>query len=218
MGVSGLVRRIAPVSSLRVTTSREVLEWAAHGAASPAPQEVKMAVLARHGIVGSTWIETGTGRGRTTAFLATDPAIASTSVITVEPSEWHYRASREALAKLTDVRIIHATSEDALPGIIELLQGPACFWLDGHYSGGRTFPGATDTPILTELALIETAMDRLRPLRVFVDDVRLFVATHRETDDPDRDGYPPLQSLVDWAVRNDLRWLIEQDIFIACSD
>jgi hypothetical protein len=43
---------------------------------------------------------------------------------------------------------------------------------------------------------------------IFIDDIRLFNG---------RDGYPQKDYLVDWALKRELQWRIEHDIFIISS-
>lgn len=194
------------------------LKWVDRGAPPPAPHNVKTAVLARHGLVGAVWIETGTHMGDTTAFLATDASLSAKAVISLEPSTKYFQASQNRLAHLPNVELVNSTSEECLSRITQGLEGPVCFWLDGHYSSGDTFAGQRDTPILLELGVIAAELQSLCPVRVFVDDVRLFVHQHRETSDPERSGYPSLSALADWATTNGLGWTIEHDIFIAWLD
>ena len=214
MNPLAMIRR----SLVRPRRASKATIWLNNGTKPPAPHKVKTAVLARHGIPGATWVETGTLEGTTTSFLATDVTIAAKRVISLEPSELYFRKSSARLASLANVTLINTTSEKGLEDVVSQLSGPTCFWLDGHYSQGATLAGEMDTPILFELSCIEASMERIRPSRVFVDDVRLFAHMHRETDDPSRAGYPPLRALVDWAERNRLGWVIEHDIFIAWAD
>ena len=54
------------------------------------------------------------------------------------------------------------------------ISGDVCFWLDGHFSGGDTFQGATDCPIEAELAAIDAHLDRLGKVSILIDDIRCF--------------------------------------------
>ena len=92
--------------------------------------------------------------------------------------------------------------------ILKKLDGPVNFWLDGHFSGDITFQGDSISPIVKELSLIEKYKIRIGDLAVFIDDVRDF-------DEDLNSGYPSRDSLVAWANKNNLKWNIEQDIFIA---
>ena len=86
------------------------------------------------------------------------------------------------------------------------------FWLDGHFSAGATFQGELDTPIISELDAIAANLPNLLPIAILIDDVRCFDPTL-----PEYATYPPLDVLVDWARKHDLRWHIEHDIMIMRS-
>ena len=64
--------------------------------------------------------------------------------------------------------------------------------------------------IVQELDLIEKYRNNIGELAVFIDDIRDFDADLNS-------GYPSRDVLVTWANRNNLKWNIEQDIFIAKS-
>ncbi len=75
------------------------------------------------------------------------------------------------LRRLGHVRLWQGDSARVLGEIVTRLEEPALFWLDGHYSGGITARGESDTPVLAELthvfgdrrhshvALIDDAVD-----------------------------------------------------------
>jgi hypothetical protein len=60
--------------------------------------------------------------------------------------------------------------------IIEKVNHPAIFWLDGHYSGDITAKGDKECPILEELAAIFSGEKHDHIL--LIDDARLFNGTH----------------------------------------
>jgi hypothetical protein len=186
---------------------RSTWQWQQRQYAAPSPHFVKQSVLRRHAIPAATWIETGTFKGDTTAFLA----CFAKHVVTIEPaSELHRRAVRR-FAGTPNVEVVNAISEKVMPELLPRLQGPVCFWLDGHFSGGATHQGPSNTPITAELRAIEQNLARLAPVAVLVDDVRCFGT------DLAGEGYPPLGTLVTWAERNGLCWHIEHDIFVATT-
>ena len=63
---------------------------------------------------------------------------------------------------------------------------PAVFWLDAHWSGGETARGATECPVLGEIAAIRAHSPEHA---ILVDDAALFLAPppapHRREDWPD---------------------------------
>ena len=183
-------------------------QWKRRDFVMPAPQRVKWSVLRRYGGLTDVWVETGTYRGDTTAFLARTAA----HVHSIEPGPELAEAARWRFRGNSRVTIHQGLSEDRLPGLLETLEGPVSFWLDGHFSAGITFQGPTDTPIREELAVIAQHLRRLGRVKVLVDDVRCF-----DPSNPVLASYPPRGWLVEWAETNGLTWTIEQDIFAAWS-
>ena len=180
--------------------------WEKRGFAMPAPIDVKWDVLRRYGRPNSTWIETGTFLGDTTAFLARSAKM----VYSIEPSEMLSAKARARFHGVANVTIIRALSEDVLDDLIASVDGPLSLWLDGHYSAGITHKGPQDTPIREELATVERHLGRFPDISVLVDDVRCF-----DPAIPEYASYPSRTWLVEWADRNGLAWAIEHDIFVA---
>jgi len=184
----------------------QAILWARRKWTQPPPAIVKRSMLIRRSLTSDTWIETGTYLGGTTRFLAK----RATFVYSIEPSQELANRAKESLADLTNVRIIHGTSEEKLPEILKGISGSLALWLDGHYSGGRTFQGDADTPIVAELQAVSDVLPRVSDIKIFVDDVRLFsVGQFRD------ESYPSLEWLIHWAIKSGLNWEIEHDIFCA---
>lgn len=178
--------------------------WRKRGYGDQSPQFVKDKVLRRCAIPDATWVETGTFMGHTTQLLAG----FSPKVYTLEPAPKLYaRAARKF--KATHIEVINGTSEDVFPTLLPKLSGDICFWLDGHYSAGSTFQGATDCPIEAELAAIHDNMAHFAKVLILIDDIRACSSDEAWTAD-----YPSLDTLVDWARAHGLKWRIEHDIFI----
>jgi hypothetical protein len=58
-----------------------------------------------------------------------------------------------------------------MQSVVTRLDGPALFWLDGHYSAGITARGSLETPVQRELEIIlASANDHV----ILVDDARCF--------------------------------------------
>ena len=201
----------------RLEPTLRAVDWVQAGAPMPAPWAVKMRVLERYMIPGAAWVETGTYLGETTAFLAE----RSPQVVSLEPAPTLWEKAAQKFAGSDRVTVLNKSSEDGFLETFGLIQSSrVCFWLDGHYSGGSTFSGLENTPILQELGLIASKLNdgRLTQVAVFIDDVREFASLNRErVGNPGAAGYPPLRVLVNWAEELDLVWLVEHDIFIARS-
>jgi hypothetical protein len=183
----------------------ESLKWRTLNYASPSPQHVKIRILKANSLKNATWVETGTYLGDTTSKLAR----IARKVISIEPQTALSTFASTRLNRYKNVEVINATSESCISKVLDGISGPTCFWLDGHYSGDVTFQGAEISPILAELSAISNFLSSHKAV-IFIDDFRLFVNSTNT-------GYPPHSNLVDWAVKNNLSWTVEQDIFIAKS-
>jgi hypothetical protein len=187
--------------------NRELDEWKDRLYCAPSPSFIKRIVLLRHSLENCIWIETGTALGETTKLLAQD----AYHVHSIEPSESLFCAARDNLSDLHNITLYNNTSELILLSILQgVKHDNVCFWLDGHYSGGITFKGSVDTPILLELRIIEENLERFKSVVVLIDDIRCF-----DPSNPLFRDYPSIDYLVDWARKNKFQWSIEHDIFIA---
>jgi len=201
-----IVGRLAQVvAAAQGTEAAEFEHWRARGYTAPSPNAVKRACVLRNGTAGATWVETGTNKGDTTALLAEH----GSRVFSLEPAPGLYAAAKKRFADDPRVEVINAPSETALPELLPKLSGDLNFWLDGHNSGGETFRGPNDTPIVEELQCISSQLPRFGKVVVLIDDVRLFNG-RIYTYGP----YPSRDHLVDWAREHQMSWHIEQDIFI----
>jgi hypothetical protein len=180
-----------------------VLFWALKGFNVPAPNFVKKKILKRRFIKYIACVETGTYLGETTKFLAKN----AQSVFTIEPQRDLYNFSKNRLSKLKNTTFVFGTSEEFLPQVIEKLNNCSAvnFWLDGHYSGGITYQGVKDSPIVSELSYILPFTRKLREVIIAIDDFRDFSL--------DESGYVARSTLVSYAEKFGLSWDVQFDIF-----
>jgi len=183
---------------------RILVEWDQRNFLGYSPQIVKEKIFSSYGISGANWIETGTYMGVTTNFLRKNfPYVYS-----IEPSYEYYSSALKRFEG-KNVTLFNDLSENVLPELLPKLEGNINFWLDGHYSGGNTFKGISDCPIIDELSVIKKNFHRYNKLCILIDDVRLFSQSNKEYSD-----YPSIDYLVDWARGMKMIWHIEHDIFI----
>ncbi len=160
----------------------ELAMWGVRGAPVPPPPIVKQITLGSY-IQGSQYrrfIETGTYLGHTTFLISS----LDVEVDTIELSEMLHGRNVKDLAFVQNIRCHLGDSTDVLPSLLEGLNVPAVFWLDGHYSAGNTAMGPKVTPIMEELQLLRA--HNIRDHIVFVDDIRGFGAN----------GYPTVEWLI----------------------
>ena len=171
----------------------------------PFPQFVKEKVFNKYNLENSIWIETGTYLGTSTSYFSK----ISKHVHTIEPSKKYFNISKENLKNIENVSIYNGASEEILPDILNLINDKenVCFWLDGHFSGGDTFKGSADTPILLELKTIANSIKKFNNVTILIDDFRLFSEGGNEE-------YPSKEQIISWVNANNLHWTITRDIFV----
>lgn len=150
--------------------------------ADPPPAETKrenlIELAEKHAL--RIFVETGTYQGDTVETMRSRFA----RVVSIElDQELHERAMRR-FGDVTNVELIQGNSGEELAKVLQSIDEPALFWLDGHYSGDGTAWSEEHTPILREIAHV---LDHDCAGHVMVvDDARLF-----GTDD----HYPTLDEL-----------------------
>jgi hypothetical protein len=184
------------------------LEWIKKKFQMPAPNFVKWEVMKRWG-GRKTWVETGTYLGETTEYLSK----ASSLILSIEPSQELASLATEKFIHNRNVRIIRGTSEEVLGDTLDCLSDldkqDVSFWLDGHFSSGRTFLGSKESPIEDELLIIESRIHEFTQVTILVDDFRAFSTFKKKNE-----NYPQRTFLVEWADKQQLEWTIEHDIFV----
>jgi hypothetical protein len=189
----------------------ELIKWQEiYNFSEPFPTFIKKKVLKEYSSSSTIWVETGTLVGDTAKYLS---KIAK-FVYTIEPSEKYYKLSVKNLKSYENIKIYNDTSENKLNDILEIIKpnSDVCFWLDGHWSGGDTFKGETDTPILSELDTIERYLNNFSKLNILIDDFRIFDIGNNV------DTYPSKEVLIEYAAKNNLKWRITRDIFILSKE
>jgi hypothetical protein len=121
-------------------------------------------------------VETGTYRGLTARALAS----LFESVITIELSSALHERAAAALGDIPNIEAIHGHSADVLGGVAQ--QGiPTFYFLDGHWSAGKTAGSTEECPVLAELSAIGSGH---RDDCFFIDDARLFTSAPPPPHDP----------------------------------
>jgi hypothetical protein len=163
------------------TEWRIYVQWRLAGRPIPAPPLVKQHVLKtyqRRFRLG-TLVETGTFTGETVEALRARCA----GVISIELAPPLHAAAVHRFAGVPNVTLLQGDSTALLPTVLEGLNAPALFWLDGHYAGSGT-AGAGHSPLLRE---VETLLARApRGDVILIDDARQLTG---------QDGYPALEEL-----------------------
>src|SRR5947207_1745250 len=78
-------------------------------------------------------VQTGTFPGKTAVWAAGH----FPRVITIEASKEIYDEMHARRAGHANIEFLFGSSRDLLASVVARLTGPAIFWLDGHWSGGK---------------------------------------------------------------------------------
>lgn len=180
--------------------ARRYRQWIKRGKPMPPPHKVKQQVLQNLGKTYSltTLVETGTLVGDMIYAMRNNFSF----IYSIEVYRPLFERAVKRFRRLEKVAILNGDSGVVLAELVNRLNQPTLFWLDGHYSGEGTGKGEGDTPIYKELEAIFGLKIRFV---VAIDDARLFGT------DP---AYPDLGDLTDFVhSRGDnLKLFVENDI------
>lgn len=176
--------------------------WQKSGCLVPPPHLVKQKVIKEYQqMYGYTiLIETGTFKG--------DMIKAQLSnfdqLISIELGVELHRKAVRRFKNIKNVNIVQGDSGKVLPKILLDINEPAIFWLDGHYSAGKTAKGDKECPIFDELNAIFNGKNLKHIL--LIDDARLFIG---END------YPTIKELTEFIkIKNDKYKIVIKDDII----
>ena len=202
--VAGVIRRHAPslYGALRETRDRNAYKkWVQSGRGTPLPYLIKpMAVkeyAEKHG--PTVFLESGTYLGH----MVYSVRDTFTRIYSIELDPVLHSWARKRFANYGHISILQGDSGAVLSGILDQIDEPCIFWLDGHYSGGVTARGVKDTPIAEELNHIFN--HRIDDHVILIDDARKFNG---------EDDYPTLDSLRDYVAEKspDYSFEVRHDI------
>jgi len=176
-------------------------QWVAQGYPVPPPHIVKQKTLRAYAQRFNlrVLVETGTFLGDMVEALRRD----FTKIYSIELDPRLYARARRRFATYQHISIIEGDSGVELAHIVDGLNEPALFWLDGHYSAGATARGSTESPIWNELQQILTS--QVRGHVILIDDARCFGR------DP---GYPMLDEIRHYvaSIWPAAQWIVTDDI------
>lgn len=113
------------------------------------------------------WIESGSHNGDGIC-LAIDAGFQN--IISIELSDYYYNVCVEKFKHINNIKLYKGDSEDLLPNIIQDINEPITFWLDGHYSAGETAFGKHESPLIQELDIIKN--HPIKNHTIIIDDLR----------------------------------------------
>ena len=165
----------------------EFTNWIREGKPVPPPHAIKQHVLRTFAKKYhlKILVETGTYYGQMVDALKDD----FRSIYSIELSQDLYDRAVEKFKAIKHIHLICGDSGVVLRNVLERVDQPALFWLDGHYSAGDTARGKKDTPIQEELINILNAPDLGHV--IIIDDARCFGTFP---------AYPSVKELTDFVL------------------
>lgn len=149
--------------------------WKLQGEPIPQPHAVKeyflKKILLKTGI--RTLVETGTYLGD----MITAMRPYCTYIASIELNEPLYEQARQRFAHDPAIHLYQGDSGMIMGEVIQKIDEPIVFWLDGHYSAGITSRGDLDTPILREIDHIADHPHAAHHI-LLIDDARCFDGTN----------------------------------------
>jgi hypothetical protein len=184
----------------RKKAEKAIRKWERNGRPVPPPDIIKRNALKEYAEKYNlkVFVETGTLHGETVEAMKG----FFEKIYSIELSAALYEKASERFKNDKQISIIQGDSGKKLGPLIQSLEQPALFWLDGHYSAGETARGDTDTPIFEELNHILGSSERRHV--IIIDDARCFGI------DP---AYPNISALEKFILskRNDVKISILND-------
>ncbi len=131
------------------------------------PENIALFLKKRLGL--KTFVETGTFSGVTAAWASQH----FERVYTIEASEDLWRSAKEKHRALNNVEFVLGNSAKKLPMLRAHFEKPL-FWLDAHWSSGKTAGEDAECPLLSELEAI--AESGFADTAILIDDARYILA------------------------------------------
>lgn len=155
--------------------------WLSGGKTLPPPAEVKQKIIRELSKEKgyNCLVETGTYKGIMVYYQF--PFFEK--IFSIELSKELHDSNLEKFKDFPNISLFHGNSGEVLNEIVANLSMPSLFWLDAHYSEGKTAGNNMEVPIFKEL---ETISKLSIDFSILIDDISSFDGTH---------GYPTFEEL-----------------------
>jgi hypothetical protein len=178
-----------------INHQQQLAEWEKNGRPSPPPHIVKQMAIEEY--LGKfhtdILVETGTYLGD----MVEAQRDHFKKIYSIELSEKLFNKALKRFKDHLHIKILHGDSSIVLNKLMNEIDKPALFWLDGHYSHGMTAKGEKECPVPEELT---TILKNSLPHIILIDDARLFNGTH---------DYPTIEQIVEIIRSNNKQYLVE---------
>ncbi len=174
LGLHHLIRDISLEWEMAQKKRRELREWKGKGCPTPPPDAIKRSHIRTTAkeYQLKILIETGTFYGGTMFAMRKQFC----ELHSIELFEDLHTYVAQQFAHHPHLHFHQGDSAHLLPKLLQQIDQPCLFWLDGHYMGEGTGLGDKETPVLEEIRAI--AASKISNHVILVDDARLFDGTH----------------------------------------
>lgn len=174
---------------------KQLAEWEKNGKPLPPPHIVKQMAIEeyRKKFYTEILVETGTYLGD----MVEAQRNHFKKIYSIELSERLFNKAQKRFKAYLHIKILQGDSGIVLNKLINEIDKPALFWLDGHYSHGMTAKGDKECPVPEEL---DTILKSPLPHIILIDDARLFNGTH---------DYPTIEQIIEIIRSNNRQYLVE---------
>lgn len=175
---------------------REYAAWKANDCPLPPPHLAKQKAIQsyqkKYNI--NTLVETGTYMGDMVA--AQIPHFEK--IISIELGVDLHKQAQQRFKNQDQVLLLQGDSGKVMPQVMDQIDETALFWLDGHYSAGKTAKGDKECPIFEEVDAIFDCAEH--PHILLVDDARCFVG---------KGDYPTIDELTQYIHHKNKKYKVE---------
>jgi len=178
-----------------INHKEQLAEWERNGKPLPPPHIVKQMAIEEYLRKFHTEIlvETGTYLGD----MVEAQRDHFKKIYSIELSKKLFNRAQKRFKKNLHIKILHGDSGIVLNKLMNEIDKPALFWLDGHYSEGITAKGEKECPVPEELkAILKSSLPHI----ILIDDAQLFNGTH---------DYPTVEQIEEIIRSNNRKYLVE---------
>ena len=171
---------------LKFRQHRDLYRWIRSGKAGLTPHLIKQATIREYAnrFQLSIFIETGTFLGDMVSAMRD----TFSEIISIELSTPLYKRAKRKYRRYPNIHLRCGDSTHILPEVLSIVNQPALFWLDGHYSADISARANLNTPVMEELEAIFN--HKVIEHVILIDDARCF---NGEND------YPNFDELKKWV-------------------
>lgn len=120
-------------------------------------------------------------------------------IVSVELGNLLYKKAKKRFKNDHNVTIVSGDSGEKLTEILDTIDEPVIFWLDGHYSAGLTAKGSKACPVYEEIDAIFNSVNRNDHI-ILIDDARLFTG---------KNDYPKVNQLTEYIRRKNEKYRVD---------